>query len=79
MRCILKKLLVILSIIVVLVLICLYIIGGTIMNKPLISEKEIVLGYNIKTIWSIVVNNNDYNWRSGLKRIELLENGLFGV
>jgi len=49
------------------------------MNKPLISEKEIVLRYNIKTIWSIVVNNNDYNWRSGLKRIELLENGLFGV
>jgi len=41
----LKKFLVILSIIVVLVLICLYIIGGTIMNKPLISEKEIVLGY----------------------------------
>jgi hypothetical protein len=45
------------------------------MNKPLISEKEIVLGYNVKTIWFIVVNNNDYDWRSGLKRIELLENG----
>ena len=45
------------------------------MNKPLISKKEIVLKYSAKTIWDIVVNNNDYKWRSGINKIEILENG----
>jgi hypothetical protein len=63
------------SIIFVLILIGLNILGGTIMNKPLVSEKEIVLQYNIKTIWDIVVNNNDYDWRSDIKKIEIIDNG----
>ena len=45
------------------------------MNKPLIAKKEIILKYNVKTIWDIVVNNNDYKWRSGVKKVEILENG----
>jgi hypothetical protein len=45
------------------------------MNKPMISEKEIILQYNVKIIWDIVVNNNDYKWRSGIKELEILENG----
>ena len=44
------------------------------MNKPIVSEKEIVLKYNAKTIWDIVVNNSDYKWRSGINKIEILEN-----
>jgi uncharacterized SAM-binding protein YcdF (DUF218 family) len=70
----LKKLLVILPIIMALILIGLYILGGRIMNKPLISEEEIILEYNVKTIWDIVVNNSDYGWRSAIKKIELLDN-----
>jgi hypothetical protein len=31
--------------------------GGNNMGKPLIAEKEIILKYNVKTIWDIVVNN----------------------
>jgi hypothetical protein len=58
-------------------LIGLSIIGGTIMNKPLISKKEIILEYNIKNIWDIVVDNNDYTWRTGIKKLELLENGIW--
>jgi hypothetical protein len=45
------------------------------MNKPLISKKEIILKHNIKSIWKIVVNNEDYKWRTGVKKLELLENG----
>ena len=44
------------------------------MDKPLISEKEIILEYNVKAIWDIVVNNSDYGWRSDIKKIELLDN-----
>ena len=55
--------------------IILYIIGGIIVKKPLISEKEIILDYNVKNIWEIVVNNSDYQWRTGIHKIELLENG----
>jgi hypothetical protein len=42
----LKKLFVVLPIIVILALVGLYILGGTIMDKPSISEKEVVLEYN---------------------------------
>ena len=45
------------------------------MNKPLIAEKEIVLKFNIKTIWNIVANNKDYKWRTDIKKLEILENG----
>jgi hypothetical protein len=45
------------------------------MGKPLIAEKEIVLKHNVKTIWDIVVNNDDYKWRTDIKKIEKLENG----
>jgi hypothetical protein len=45
------------------------------MCKPLIAKKEVILKYNIKIIWDIVVNNGDYKWRSGISRIETLENG----
>ena len=45
------------------------------MNKPLISKKEIILKHNIKSIWKTVVNNEDYKWRTGIKKLELLENG----
>ena len=45
------------------------------MNKPLISEKEIILEYNIRKIWNVIVNNSDYSWRSGIKKIEITGNG----
>jgi hypothetical protein len=43
-------------------------------KKKLIAEKEVVLQYNVKTIWDIVVNNSDYKWRTDIKKIEILEN-----
>ena len=48
------------------------------MSKPLIAEKEIILEYNVKIIWDIIVNNSDYKWRSDIKNIEILENGRTG-
>jgi hypothetical protein len=45
------------------------------MGKPLVAKKEIVLKYNVKNIWDIVVNNNDYKWRTDIKEIEMFENG----
>jgi hypothetical protein len=49
--------------------------GGNKMNEPLIAEREVALRYNVKTIWDIVVNNNDYKWRTDIKSIKILENG----
>jgi hypothetical protein len=43
------------------------------MNKPIISEKEAILKYNVKIIWDIVVNNNDYKWRTDIKELERLD------
>ena len=45
------------------------------MNKPLISEKEAIFEYSVKSVWEIVVNNEDYKWRTGIKNIEILDNG----
>ena len=45
------------------------------MSKPLIAEKEIILEYNVKIIWDIIVNNSDYKWRSDIKNIEISKNG----
>jgi len=70
-----KKIILFIPIIVVLVIVSLYILGATVMNKPLISEKEIVLDYNVRKIWNIVVNNEDYSWRSGIKTLEVIEDG----
>jgi hypothetical protein len=59
---------------VIFLLIGLYIVGVIIVKKPLISEKEIILNYSAKIIWEIVVNNNDYEWRTGVKNIEIIDN-----
>ncbi|WP_010253888.1 hypothetical protein [Treponema primitia] len=45
------------------------------MGKPLVAKKEIILKYNVKIIWNIVLNNNDYKWRTDIKEIKILENG----
>jgi hypothetical protein len=45
------------------------------MNKSIVSETEIILKYNVKIIWDIVVNNNDYKWRTDIKELEIIENG----
>jgi hypothetical protein len=45
------------------------------MNKSIVSEKEMILKYSVKIIWDIVINNNDYKWRTDIKELEILENG----
>ena len=40
------------------------------MLKPLIAEKEIILEYNVKIIWDIILNNSDYKWRSDIKKYQ---------
>ena len=44
------------------------------MEKPIISERETVFQYNVKTIWNIVINNKNYKWRTGIEKIDILEN-----
>jgi hypothetical protein len=41
----------------------------------LIAKKECTLNYNIKSIWNIIVNNNEYEWRSDITKIKISENG----
>jgi len=43
--------------------------------KPLVAKKEKILNYNIDKIWDIVVDNANYQWRSGVENVEILENG----
>ncbi|MDR2406713.1 MAG: hypothetical protein LBE13_01160 [Bacteroidales bacterium] len=45
------------------------------MNRPIISEKKVILKYNVRIIWDIIVNNNDYKWRTDIKELEIIENG----
>jgi hypothetical protein len=66
------------ALIFVIVLVIVIITGGIIMAtpiKPLVSQKEITLKYNIKNIWNVVVDNNDYEWRTDIKKLEMLDNG----
>ena len=44
-------------------------------NKPLVSKKEFVLKYNVKDIWDIVIDNENYEWRTDIKEIKIMENG----
>ena len=30
---------------------------------------------DVKTVWNVVTNNSDFNWRSDLSKVEVLENG----
>lgn len=73
MRKDIKMIYVIISIIFVSLLIGLYFLGSVIIKTPFVARKEIVLNYNIKMIWDVVVNNNDYAWRSDVKNVEILD------
>jgi hypothetical protein len=46
-----------------------------IQDKSLVSKKEFILKYNIKDIWDIVIDNENYEWRTGVKKIKIMENG----
>lgn len=45
------------------------------MGKARISEITAYFNSNIKSVWDVVTNNSDYNWRSDIKRIEVLNDG----
>ena len=45
------------------------------MSKARKSEITATLKTDIKTVWDVVTNNNDYKWRSDIERIEIIDNG----
>jgi len=45
------------------------------MSKARKSEITATLKTDIKTVWDVVTNNNDYKWRSDIERIEIMDNG----
>lgn len=43
------------------------------MSKPRIAEKTAVFSSDIKKVWETVTNNMDYDWRTDIKSIEILD------
>jgi len=44
-------------------------------NKPFVIKKEVILDYNVKDIYDIVVDKEHYEWRKDVKKIEIFHNG----
>ncbi|BCZ45338.1 hypothetical protein psyc5s11_14050 [Clostridium gelidum] len=45
------------------------------MSKARKSEITATFKTDIKIVWDVVTNNNDYKWRSDIERIEIIDNG----
>ena len=45
------------------------------MSKARKSEIIATFKSDIKTVWDVVTNNNDYKWRSDIERIDIIDNG----
>lgn len=45
------------------------------MSKPRVAEITVYFQADIKTVWNVVTNNEDYEWRSDVKKIEISEDG----
>ena len=45
------------------------------MSKARKSEITATFKTDIKTVWDVVTNNNDYKWRSDIEHIEIIDNG----
>lgn len=43
------------------------------MSRPRIAEKTVVFSSDIKKVWETVTNNLDYDWRTDIKSIEILD------
>ncbi|MCS4480576.1 hypothetical protein JQ035_11660 [Clostridium botulinum] len=42
------------------------------MRKPRTAEVTAYLQSDIKSVWNVVTNNNDYKWRSDIEKIEII-------
>lgn len=40
-------------------------------------ETTVFLQSDIKTVWNVVTNNYDFDWRSDLERVEVIEDTIF--
>lgn len=45
------------------------------MRKPRTAEVTAYLQSDIKSVWNVVTNNNDYKWRSDIEKIEIINDG----
>lgn len=45
------------------------------MTKARIAEKTVYFKSNANAVWNAVTNNEDYKWRSDIKKIEVIEDG----
>lgn len=45
------------------------------LKRARVAEITAEFNSNIKSVWNIVTNNNDYSWRSDIKKIEIYNNG----
>ncbi|AUN17617.1 hypothetical protein B2H91_03310 [Clostridium botulinum] len=45
------------------------------MRKTRTAEVTAYLQSDIKSVWNVVTNNNDYKWRSDIEKIEIINDG----
>ncbi|MBD5639277.1 hypothetical protein HYI18_11895 [Clostridium botulinum] len=45
------------------------------MRRPRTAEVTAYLQSDIKFVWNVVTNNNDYKWRSDIEKIEIINDG----
>jgi hypothetical protein len=45
-----------------------------ILGKARVAEITAEFNSNVKAVWDIVTNNNDYSWRSDIERVEVYNN-----
>lgn len=45
------------------------------MSKARVAEATAYFKSDIKSVWDVVINNEDYNWRSDIKKIETTAGG----
>lgn len=57
------------------VLISLLLLVGLILPKNRIAKRVVNFSSDIQTVWDVITNNEDYDWRSDVSKIEILDNG----
>ncbi|WP_080292102.1 hypothetical protein [Clostridium botulinum] len=53
----------------------LLLIIGLLLPKDRIAKRVVTFSSDINTVWDVVTNNEDYDWRSDISKIEILDNG----
>lgn len=64
-----------LILIAIIVFLLLLLIIGLLLPQKRFAKETVTFPFDIKNVWDIITNNEDYAWRSDLSKIEILNDG----